>query len=368
MMSLSSLSCVKYGVYGSLAAGVLGLAGSLLGLPGSAAAGCAFSLATGGVALVYLARTERKLKTVTDVCLKLKQGDFETRILNIREGGVVGEMMRSLNDMTDHMDAFVREAAAVMGHVSHNRYFRRILSNGMHGMLAVGAQNINGASDQIEAKIRNFTEVAATLEGSLNEVAEDVTRTVDQLKTAVQVMERDVRATNAETDAIVTVSGVARENVRQTVDVAEHIESVIGIIQKIASQTNLLALNASIEAARAGKAGEGFAVVAGEVKQLASQTARSTEDITGRVKHLQEASGKVSDVFFGKAEKNGSGEDVTNILALIQEIKNHADSISRSSRDVMTATDVLANRSTVQIRELTREMDAFMHNLQKISD
>lgn len=365
-MNLSSLSCVK----ASAAANLVGSAFVVLCVMANwhffTLIGVGLTLASAVVTLVCVGRISQTVTRVTKTCNRLTHGDFEARILNIKEPGVLGDMMWAINDMIDHIDAFVRESSAAMEYVSHNRYFRRILPNGMHGMLGRGASVINKASDEVAAKIKSFAEVAGSLEASLSMVSEDVISTVQTLEGAVQKMEGEVRETDRETDSIIQASGVAQENVKQTSTVAEEINSIIAIIQKIASQTNLLALNASIEAARAGKAGDGFAVVAGEVKLLADQTAKSTLEITEQIKMLQDVSGKVSAVFFGE----GSGAELShadNIVALIHNIKSHTQNIGRSSQDVMGATNTLATRSTEQIKALTREMEAFMQRLHAIT-
>ena len=125
---------------------------------------------------------------------------------------------------------------------------------------------------------------------------------------------------------------------------AEKIDDVLRLISAIASQTNLLALNATIEAARAGEAGRGFAVVASEVKELASQTAKATEEIAGQVTAIQSATGNCVTA-------------ISDISNTIREISGIAATIAAAVEQQGSATREIA-RSVQQASAGTTEVSA----------
>jgi methyl-accepting chemotaxis protein len=130
--------------------------------------------------------------------------------------------------------------------------------------------------------------------------------------------------------------------VRALADGAKQIEHVAELISSIAEQTNLLALNATIEAARAGEAGRGFAVVASEVKSLASQTAEATKEIGTRIAQIQGATKEAV-------------EAIDGITATIEEVSTIATSIGSAIEEQGAATAEIA-RSVSQTAEATKEV------------
>ena len=140
----------------------------------------------------------------------------------------------------------------------------------------------------------------------------------------------------------VTVTGSTRQQTNELAEAGQSIGSVVQLITTIAEQTNLLALNATIEAARAGEAAKGSAVVAGEVKDLAQQTARATQDITSRISAIQHSTG-------------AAAEAVRRIEDVIGRINDFSLTIAGAVEE-QTATTSEMSRAGVEAAASSREI------------
>lgn len=193
------------------------------------------------------------------------------------------------------------------------------------------SQKINDVADESESTVDATNEASANVQ-SVASAAEELSTAIrnisEQVSQAAQVTQQASHRAD-QTSRFVT-------NLAQS---AQNIGNVIGIISDIAEQTNLLALNATIEAARAGEAGKGFAVVAAEVKNLANQTTKATEEITSQISEIQ-------------AQVDESVTAIQEIVKVIQQIDEISTIISSTVEEQGVATQEIS-RNTQQAAEMT---------------
>ncbi|QDG79184.1 methyl-accepting chemotaxis protein [Labrenzia sp. PHM005] len=211
---------------------------------------------------------------------------------------------------------------------------------------------VTDSSNRMQSTAQSMSSVAEQTQQQASTVAtsaESASQNVQTAASAAEEMSASISEINRQVSESAEISNQANaeaersnDSVRGLADAASKIGEVIELISGIAEQTNLLALNATIEAARAGEAGKGFAVVASEVKNLATQTARATEEIGSQISGMQSATGEAV-------------EAIQSISQTIGQIKDISDTISGAMSEQGIATREIAD-STQQAASGTAEV------------
>ena len=219
---------------------------------------------------------------------------------------------------------------------------------------AESAQRLSEAATAMNEMNATVQEVAKNA-GSASTASAD---TKEKAEAGAQVVEKAVHSI----DQVHQMSLVLKEDMVQLNEHAQDITRIMGVISDIADQTNLLALNAAIEAARAGEAGRGFAVVADEVRKLAEKTMASTNDVGNAIKSIQESTAKSMTGVDNAVERIGEATELANqsgaaleeIVATVEATGDQVNAIATASEEQSAASEEI-NQSIVQVNDMSRQ-------------
>ncbi|MCP1418021.1 methyl-accepting chemotaxis protein [Pseudomonas laurylsulfativorans] len=275
------------------------------------------------------------------------EGDL-TRRLTITSQDELGELAGSFNRFVDKIHGLVRQITEMTSQLTG--LVNQVSDQANRSDQAMERQRHE--TDQVATAINEMSAAAQEVAKSAQNAAVAARQTDEEGQAAKRVVAGSIEKIHALVDDIRS-SGVSLDSLQKDVS---SIVSVLGVIRSIAEQTNLLALNAAIEAARAGEAGRGFAVVADEVRALASRTQISTQEIQGMIDRLQagtqsavEAMRRSSEAGDGtSAQANEAGASLDAMAQLIATINSMNAQIA-SAAEEQTAVAEEINRSVHQI-------------------
>ncbi|MEQ9347023.1 MAG: PAS domain-containing methyl-accepting chemotaxis protein [Thalassospira sp.] len=208
-------------------------------------------------------------------------------------------------------------------------------------------QMIDGNFAEIEGNIAELNERtihSVDVSAGTMELTRSVAASAEQMAASISEISRSMTQSQSETERAFDQTETANEMTQRMTGVVDEMGNIVEVIRNIAGQINLLALNATIESARAGEAGKGFAVVANEVKNLANQAARATEDISQEITGIQSISSEVAgalQLIRGSVETVRN--DVTNISSAVAQQNAVTDDVSANMRNMAQTVEDLSH-------------------------
>ncbi|MBO6510940.1 MAG: HAMP domain-containing protein [Roseibium sp.] len=329
----------------------------------------ALALATGtGISLLVNRNVTNPLKALNRVMGRLSQGDLQVDIQDTGRSDEIGDMIRAVQVFKEN--ALEVEKLQQSTQDADERA-RREKAEAMDRLAREFEQGVGAIVEQVSRSSGEMTATAGTLAetaqqsrhqaagvaGSAQQASNNVqtvASAAEELGASIQEITGQVNEQSAKTSQAFTITRQSRDRMQVLSSKVADIGEVLNLITGIAEQTNLLALNATIEAARAGEAGKGFAVVASEVKSLANQTSKATDDIAAQIGSVQQETDGTMKAIEEIATEIETVSEIAKAIAIAVEQQDSAThEIAQSINQAASGTDEV----TSTIQDLTHSAD-----------
>jgi methyl-accepting chemotaxis protein len=270
----------------------------------------------------------KPLRATEDVLHLVSRGDLTQR-MEVVGDDEIAHMGKALNETVDTLSRIISgigaDANALTAQAEELSATGEMLGASAHQTTSQAAA-VSEAAEQVSLNVQTVSSATEEMSTSISEISKNASE-------AAQVASSAARLAGATTATMTKLSESSAE-----------IGNVIKVITSIAAQTNLLALNATIEAARAGAAGKGFAVVANEVKELAKETAKATEDIGAQVQAIQNDAKSAVGAIEEITTVIGRINDIQNTIAsAVEEQTGTTNEIARNIAETVSSSSAIAN-------------------------
>ncbi len=291
-----------------------------------------------GILLIffYIQHSFKPMVRCLAIIENIAVGDLTDEVI-VESNDEFGRVMQGLQDMQSKLKGMINDI------------------NLATQQIETSAAHLETVTSESSNRVNTQSQITGQLVGDINQLIDasgNVTAAADEATTETRQAVNEVgNGRNIITDGVKTIQNIsqqvhrAEDVVRNVQNETENIGSVLDVIKGIAEQTNLLALNAAIEAARAGEQGRGFAVVADEVRTLASRTSQSTQEIEAMIESLQSSAKDAVEKMLGSIETVEKGVEIVNRAdQSFDTIARSMNSITQRSQSISTAA---ANQMTI---------------------